>query len=106
MNNYTKPERHYRDADCTFFTAVSLPRASAVKMPSAAKAAQTSRAVWKLLTNEFCSQLMLVSGRLCACGDVRRQPPVGPPKSPKPVPVGTALMLDPMRNPVPRKLDT
>src|SRR5438045_591604 len=47
----------------------SLPRASAVKMPSAAKAAQTSRAMWKLLTNVFCSPLMLVKGRLCACDD-------------------------------------
>jgi len=49
-----------------FGAVFSLPRASAVKMPSAAKAAQTSRAMWKLLTNVFCSPLMLVRGRLCA----------------------------------------
>jgi hypothetical protein len=49
----------------TFSTATSLPRASAVKMPSAAKAAQTSRAACKLLTNVCCSPLILIAGRLC-----------------------------------------
>src|SRR2546425_5419533 len=44
----------------TFFAAASLPRARAVKMPSAAKAAQTSRAAWKLLTNVCCSPLIFV----------------------------------------------
>src|SRR6266581_3480148 len=63
------PDRHYRNSDRTFLTVASLPRASAVKMPSAANAAQTSRAVWKLLTNVCCSAWILVRERFCACGE-------------------------------------
>src|SRR5260370_18047730 len=71
----TRKGRHY----ITFCIAASLPRARAVKMPSAAKAAQRSRAVWKLFTNVFCSPLILVTERLCPCGDDRKGPAVAPP---------------------------
>ena len=70
----------------TFFAASSLPRASAVKMPSAAKAAQTSRAAWKLVTKVCCRAVTLVRGRCCACGEERRVPAVAPPKAAKTVP--------------------
>src|SRR2546429_9878636 len=83
----------------TFFTAFSLPRARAVKTPSAAKTAQASRAAWKLFTNVCCSPLMLVGGRLCAFGDDWSVPAVTPPRAAKTVPVKATLMLCPMKHP-------
>ncbi len=68
-----------------FGAVFSLPRASAVKMPSAAKAAQTSRAMWKLLTNVF---------------DDKSVPAAAPPKAAKTVPVRATLILCPMTRPV------
>src|SRR5437763_16053579 len=84
----------------TFFTAFSLPRARAVKTPSAAKTAQASRAAWKLFTNVCCRPLMRVGGRLCACGDDRSAPADAPPKAAKNLPPSATLLLCPTTRPV------
>ena len=83
-----------------FLTPASLPRARAVKMPRAAKAAQTSRAAWKLVTKVCCRAVTLVRGRLCACGEDRSVPAVAPPKAAKTVPPRATLMLWPRTRPV------